>query len=180
MKEMTDLLVLDLVSKRLKTRQIGLYVGYDIENLKNGKQYHGEVVADHYGRVVPKPATGTENLSGYTSSTREILEAVSRLYDRIVDRNLLVRRMNVVANDVLPDDGIPEERPQQMDLFTDYAAEEEKKKERATELEKERKMQEATLSVQSKFGKNALLKGMNFEEGATTRERNGQIGGHKK
>ena len=179
-KEMTDLLVLDLVSKRLKTRQIGLYVGYDIENLKNGKQYRGEVVADDYGRAVPKPATGTENLSSYTSSTREILEAVSRLYDRIVDKNLLVRRMNVVANDVLPDDGIPEERPQQMDLFTDYAAEEEKKKERATELEKERKMQEATLSVQSKFGKNALLKGMNFEEGATTRERNGQIGGHKK
>ncbi len=179
-KEMTDLLVLDLVAKRLKTRQIGLYVGYDIDNFKGGKQYDGEAVLDRYGRRVPKPATGSENLSGYTSSTREILEAVSRLYDRIVDKNLLVRRMNVVANDVLPDDGIPAETPKQMDLFTDYAEEEEKRKVRERELEKERKMQETALSVQNRFGKNALLKGMNFEEGATTRERNEQIGGHKK
>lgn len=179
-KEMTDLLVLDLVSKRLKTRRIGLYVGYDIENLKDGKPYRGEIVTDNYGRRVPKPATGSENLRGYTSSTKEIMEAVSRLYDRIVDKNLLVRRMNVVAVDVLPEDGVPEDTPKQLDLFTDYEKEEEREKERAKELGKERRMQEAALSVQNKFGKNALLKGMNLEEGATTRERNGQIGGHKK
>lgn len=179
-KEMTDLLVLDLVSKRLKTRRIGLYVGYDIENLKDGKPYRGEIVTDNYGRRVPKPATGSENLRGYTSSTKAIMEAVSRLYDRIVDKNLLVRRMNVVAVDVLPEDGVPEDTPKQLDLFTDYEKEEEREKERAKELEKERRMQEAALSVQNKFGKNALLKGMNLEEGATTRERNGQIGGHKK
>ncbi len=179
-KEMTDLLVLDLVSKRLKTRQMGLYVGYDVENLKDGKKYVGEIVADHYGRRVPKPATGTENLGGYTSSTKEIMAAVTRLYDRIVDKDLLVRRMSVVANDVLPDDGVPEEKPQQLDLFTDYSAEAERQEERKKALEKERKMQEAAISVQNKFGKNALLKGMDLEEGATTRERNGQIGGHKK
>ncbi len=179
-KEMADLLVLELVSKRLKTRQIGLYVGYDTDNLKNGKQGGGDVVSDRYGRRVPKPASGTENLDGYTSSTREILEAVSRLYDRIVDKNLLVRRMNVVANDVLPEGAVPEEKPRQMDLFTDCEEEEKRRRERTRALEKERKMQEAALSVQNKYGKNALLKGMNFEEGATARERNGQIGGHKK
>ena len=179
-KEMTDLLVLDLVSKRLKTRQIGLYVGYDIDNLKGGVKYAGETVEDRYGRRIPKPVTGTENLDGYTSSAREILGAVSRLYDRIVDKNLLVRRMSVVANDVLPDGGIPPEKPAQLDLFTDYAREEEAQKKREAALEKERRAQEAALAVQNKFGKNALLKGMNFEEGATTRERNGQIGGHKK
>ena len=178
-KEMIDLLALDLVSKRVKTRQIGLYVGFDVDNLKGGK-YKGETVADRYGRRVPKPATGTENLKNYTSSTKEIMDAAVRLYDRIVGKDMLIRRLNVVANDVLPDDEIPEAPPRQLDLFTDY--EEEKKREKAEEaaLSKERKMQEAALSVQNKFGKNALLKGMDLEEGATTRERNGQIGGHKK
>ncbi len=178
-KEMTDLLVLELVSKRLKTRQMGLYVGFDTENLRTGK-YRGEIVADHYGRPVPKPATGTENLGGYTSSTREIMAAVVRLYERIVDPSLLVRRMSVVANDVLPDEAVPAERGEQMDLFTDYEAEEKRRRAHEETLEKERRVQEATLGVQSKYGKNALFKGMNLEEGATTRERNEQIGGHKK
>ena len=119
-------------------------------------------------------------MRGYTSSTKEILEAVVRLYDRIVDKKLLVRRMSVVANDVLPDGEIPDTKPEQLDLFTDYSEEEARRRARDEELDKERRMQEATLSVQNKFGKNALLKGMNFEEGATTRERNEQIGGHKK
>ena len=178
-KEMTDLLVLDLVSKRLKTRQIGLYVGYDVDNLKS-RNFAGETVLDHYGRRVPKPSTGTENLNGYTSSTREILEAVTRLYDRIVEKNLLVRRMSVVANDVLRDGEVPAGGAVQLDLFTDYEKEKAENAAREKDREKERRMQEAAIAVQNKFGKNALLKGMNLEEGATTRERNEQIGGHKK
>ncbi len=179
-KEMTDLLVLDLVSKRLKTCRMNLFVGYDVDNLKGGKPYRGEIVTDRYGRAVPKPVTGTETLQGYTSSTKEIMAAVCRIYDRIVDGDLLVRRMSVTACDVLSDDAVPPEKPVQMDLFTDYEGERAAAEARQRELEKERRMQEAALSVQSKFGKNALLKGMDFEEGATTRERNGQIGGHKK
>ena len=182
-KEMTDLLALDLVSKKLKTRQIGLYVGYDTENLKDEarrRAFHGETVTDHYGRPVPKPSTGTENLEFYTSSARKIVEAATRLYDRIVDRDLLVRRMSVSVNDVLPEDEIPPEAPAQLDLFTDLAAEEKKRKGETEALEKERRAQEAALAVKNKFGKNAILKGMSFEEGATAAERNDQIGGHKK
>lgn len=182
-KEMTDLLALDLVSKKLKTRQIGLYVGYDTENLKDEarrRAFHGETVTDHYGRPVPKPSTGTENLDCYTSSARRIVEAATRLYDKIVDRDLLVRRMSVSVNDVLPEDEIPPEAPAQLDLFTDLAAEEKKRKGETEALEKERRAQEAALAVKNKFGKNAILKGMNFEEGATAAERNDQIGGHKK
>ncbi len=182
-KEMADLLALDLVAKRLKTRKIVLYVGYDVENLRDparAAEYRGETVSDGYGRRLPKPATGSENLGGYTSSSKKILAAVSALYERIVDRGLLVRRMSVTADDVLPEDDIPPETPQQLDLFTDYAAESAAREEETAALERERRLQETALAVQEKFGKNALLKGMNLEEGATTVERNGQIGGHKK
>ena len=182
-REMTDLLVLDLVDKRLKTNQMVLTVGYDVENLTDPahrKNYRGEVVRDRYGREIPKHAHGTINLKEYSSSTRAITEAVMELYDRIVDKNLLVRRMYVVANNVVDQDEVPAEKPIQLDLFTDYSQEQKQRKEEEAALKKERNVQEAILSIHKKFGKNALVKGMNMEEGATTMERNDQIGGHKK
>lgn len=182
-KEMTDLLVLDLVDKELVTDQIVLTIGYDIDNLTDptirGK-YRGEVTTDRYGRQTPKHAHGTINLNTPTSSTKIIMQAVEELFDRIINPDLLVRRINVVAERVIPEKDIVEKDSfEQLDLFTDYAALEREKKREQAELEKEKRMQHAVLDIQKKFGKNAVLKGMNFEDGATTRERNGQIGGHK-
>ncbi|MBQ9458674.1 MAG: hypothetical protein IJU66_01935, partial [Oscillospiraceae bacterium] len=135
---------------------------------------------DHYGRKIPKHAHGTANLDGYTSSTMKILDAVSTLYDRIVDPKLLVRRVYVVAGRVLPEGEAPEPpKAEQLDLFTDYANVEQREAEEVEALARERKRQAAILSIQKKYGKNAILKGMNYEEGAMTRERNGQIGGHR-
>ena len=182
-REMTDLLSLDLVDKGLVTNQIVLTVGYDIESLTDSERrrdYHGEVTTDRYGRKVPKHAHGTENLGRYTSSTREIVDAAMRLYDRIVDPKLLVRRVYVVAGRVLPEGEAPEEsKAEQLDLFSDYAHVEEREAEDEAARAKEKKRQSAILAIQKKYGKNAILKGMNFEDGAMTRERNGQIGGHK-
>ena len=182
-KEMTDLLVLDLVDKQLVTDQIVLTIGYDIDNLTDPairSKYRGEVTTDRYGRQTPKHAHGTANLSGPTSSTKEIMQAVESLFDRIVNPNLLVRRVNVVADRVIPEKDVVEKSSfEQLDLFTDYEALENERKLEKKEREKEKRMQHAVLDIQKKFGKNAVLKGMNFEEGATTRERNGQIGGHK-
>ena len=182
-KEMTDLLVLDLVDKGLVTDQIVLTVGYDIENLSNPeirKKYHGEITTDHYGRAVPKHAHGTANLSKPTSSTKEIMQAVEDLYDRIINQDLLVRRVNLVADRVISEDEVVETNSfEQLDLFTDYAALESERKVEREEREREKRLQHAVLDIQKKFGKNAMLKGMNLEDGATTRERNGQIGGHK-
>ena len=182
-REMADLLVLDLVDKGLVTNQIVLTVGYDIENLSDparSKSYKGEVTTDTYGRRIPKHAHGTGNLGKYTSSTKEILQAVAELFDRIVDPNLLVRRLNIVANRVIDEKSIPAEpEAEQLDLFTDYAARDKQQAEDAAALERERSKQEAILSIKKKFGKNAILKGMNLEEGATARDRNAQIGGHK-
>ena len=183
-REMTDLLVLDLVDKGLVTDQMVLTVGYDIENLTDPARrakYHGAVETDHYGRQIPKQAHGSINLDGHTSSTRKIMCAVSELFDRIVDKNLLVRRMYVVANHVLPEADVPKKNDGavQLDLFTDYAAEEEKQKAVNAALERERKIQAATLAIKKKYGKNAILKAMNLEEGATAKDRNAQIGGHK-
>ena len=184
LREMADLLVLDLVDKGLVTDQIVVTVGYDIENLtdpERSKKYHGAIVKDHYGRQIPKHAHGTANLDGHTSSTKKIMCAVSELFDRIVDKNLLVRRLNIVANHVLPEADAPKKNDGfvQLDLFTDYAALELKQERERTELEREKKMQHAMLSIKKKFGKNAILKGMNLEEGATAKDRNRQIGGHK-
>ena len=184
LREMADLLVLDLVDKGLVTDQIVVTVGYDIENLtdpERSKKYHGAIVKDHYGRQIPKHAHGTANLDGHTSSTKKIMCAVSELFDRIVDKNLLVRRLNIVANHVLPEADAPKKNDGfvQLDLFTDYAALELKQERERTELEREKKMQQAMLSIKKKFGKNAILKGMNLEEGATAKDRNRQIGGHK-
>ncbi len=182
-KEMTDLLVLDLVDKKLVTDQMVLTVGYDIENLTDpsiSSKYHGEITTDRYGRQIPKHAHGTINLPGPTSSTKVIMKAVEELYDRIINWDLLVRRITVVASRVITErEAVSTESFEQLDLFTDYSAIEQAREQEKKELEKEKKIQHAVLDIKKKFGKNAVLKGMNFEEGATTRDRNRQIGGHK-
>lgn len=182
-QEMTDLLVLDLVDKGLVTDQLVLTVGYDIENLTRpeiSKKYKGAVTTDHYGRRVPKHAHGTVNLKRQTSSTKLIMDAAMDLYDRIVDQDLLVRRIYITVNHVVEEGSISrQESFEQMDLFTDYEALQKQREREEQELERERQLQKAVLDIKKKFGKNALLKGMNLEEGAMTIERNHQIGGHK-
>lgn len=160
-QEMVDQLVLDLVDKNLMTDNLTLTIGYDRCSVDEGS-YHGEVVRDRYDRAVPKSAHGTANLGAFSSSTKKIMTAVLELYDRIITKELMVRRITLGAGHLV------EEGCEQFDLFTDPA-----------ELEKERRMQEAMLSIKKKFGKNAILKGMSLEEGATAKERNHQIGGHK-
>lgn len=182
-REMTDMLVLDLVDKRLVTDQMVLTIGYDIENLTDPQKrraFHGEITKDSYGREVPKQAHGSINLGRKTSSTKLIVAAVMELFDRIVDSNLTVRRMYVVANHVV-DEGTVSEEPvcEQLDLFTDYAGEQERQREESESLARERKIQETLLTIKKRYGKNAILKGMNLQEGATAKERNEQIGGHK-
>ena len=157
-REMTDLLSLDLVDKRLVTTQLVLHVGYEAGKGK------GPMVKDWYGRPTPKPAHGSVNLPFPTSATSVLLRSMMELYDKIVDRNLFVRRVYVVASQVKREEELD---GRQMSLFDD-----------ATDTSRERKQQEVILEIRRKFGKNAILKGMNFEEGATTRERNQQIGGH--
>ena len=184
LREMADMLSLDLVEKGLVTDQLVVTIGYDIENLtdpQRRKKYHGDIVKDHYGRQIPKHAHGTINLEGYTSSTKKIVGAAAELYDRIADKNLLVRRLNIVANHVLPESAAPkkDEGFQQLDLFTDYAALQAEQEQERAALDREKKMQQAMLTIKKKFGKNAILKGMNLEEGATAKDRNKQIGGHK-
>ena len=182
-KEMTDGLVLGLVDKHLVTDQLVLTIGYDIENLTNpeiAKKYKGEVVLDGYGRRIPKHAHGTYNLKQRTSSTRIIIDGMMELFDRIINSNLLVRRITVAACKVV-DESLVEDEPEftQLDLFTDYDKLEKEKAQEKEKLAKERQMQQAVLDIKKKFGKNAILKGMNLEEGATAILRNGQIGGHK-
>ena len=176
--EMADLLVLDLVEKGLVTDQIVLTIGYDIENLTDEirhSAYNGEVTIDHYGRKVPKHAHGTENLGKYSSSTKEILQAVCTLFDRIVNEKLLIRRMNLTVNHVIYEKDAPTlSAPVQLDLFGDHTLVED-----VQELAREKRRQKALLTIKKKFGKNAILKGMNLEEGATAKDRNSQIGGHK-
>lgn len=182
-QEMTDMLALDLLERRLVTDQIVLTVGYDRESLENPdirKQYHGEITVDRYGRSIPKHAHGTANLAHKTSSSREIMDAVMELYDRITDPALLVRRLNLTANHVVDEkESKSETAYQQMDLFADYHLTAPGKEQEEQELEKEKKVQQAVLDIKKKFGKNAILRGMSLEEGGTARERNSQIGGHK-
>ena len=191
--EMTDALVLNLVDKDLVADQIVLTVGYDIENLTDETRrnaYRGEVHIDRYGRMVPKAAHGSINLGAPTSSSRQFLDAAMELFDRIVDPSLLIRRMYVVANHVTVRSTAKTAGTSfvQMDLFTDYGltksgepdpAGQDPAKQDAAALEKERRLQEAMLSIKKKYGKNAILKGANLQEGATAMERNRQIGGHK-
>lgn len=184
LREMADLLSLDLVSKRLVTDQLVITIGYDRENLATAdqkKQYHGEVTKDHYGREIPKHSHGTQNLERYTSSTKLIVNAATELFERIADKKLLVRRLNIVACHVISEKDAPKREAgfEQLNLFTDYAAEQEKREKEDAALVRERKRQEAVLAIKKKFGKNAILKGMNLEEGATAKDRNSQIGGHK-
>lgn len=181
--EMTDLLVLDLVEKGLVTNQLVLTVGYDIENLSDSdirKKYKGDITFDRYGRQVPKHAHGTANIGEYTSSTKKIIRAILELYDRIVDEDLLVRRINISANHVIEEADVPKENNyEQFDLFTDYKQIERDKIQKEEEYKKEKSLQQAMIAIKKKYGKNAVLKGTNFTEGAMTRERNNQIGGHK-
>jgi DNA polymerase V len=181
--EMTELLVLDLVRKGLVTDQLILTVGYDIDNLTDpniANSYTGEVTIDRYGRKIPKAAHGTANLDRQSSSTKKIVEAVMTLFDRIMNPKLLVRRIYLTANHVVPEcEAAGQPETEQLDLFTNYAAEQEKRQREAADLEREKRMQHAMLQIQEKYGKNAILKGTNLQEGATTIQRNGQIGGHK-
>lgn len=180
-KEMTDLLTLDLVEKGLVTDQIVLTVGYDIENLSDPvirKKYKGPVTTDHYGRQIPKQAHGSINLPQTTNSTKLIIDAALQLFGKIMNRDLLIRRIYVSANHVIMEECVKKPEFEQMDIFSYLKGSEEKQIE-DRKLEKEKKLQQAVLSIKNKYGKNAILKGMNFEEGGTTIERNSQIGGHK-
>ena len=183
MLEMADAMALNLVGKRLVTDQIVLSVGYDAENMINPAiraKYQGPVVMDRYGRQVPKHAHGTARFDTPTSSSRLILEQVSKLFDRIVNPDLLIRYLNISVGHVIDEKLVnTQAEAQQLDLFADYEAEERKRQEENATLEKERRLQEAQLAIKRRFGKNAILKGLNFEDGATARERNKQIGGHK-
>lgn len=182
--EMADSMALDLVEKSAVTDQLTLTLGYDRENLNDPvkkKQYRGAIATDSYGRAVPKHAHGTINLEQHSSSTKRIVDAAMQLYDRIADPTLLIRRITLTANHVIPEKQVEKKKqaPVQMDLFTDYEAQEQQIKKEEEELAREKKVQEALIDIKRRYGKNAILKGANLQEGATAKERNEQIGGHK-
>lgn len=209
LREMADMLALDLVDRGFVTDQLVLTVGYDRANLQSGDcrrncgkgaegrsadggrpdgdriggvgtAYRGEITTDRYGRSVPKHAHGTENLGEYTASSRRILQAATELFERIVNPDLLVRRMYLTATHAVRESEAPEKDAfEQLDLFTDYQALDAKKEEEKQSREKEKRWQKAMLDIKKKYGKNAILRGMNLEEGATARDRNNQIGGHR-
>ncbi len=177
-KEMTELLSLDLVKKNLVTNQIVLEIGYDIDNLTDPEikgKYNGEVTTDRYGRKVPKHAHGTINIDHKTSSTKIIMEATLNLYERIINKDLLVRRLNITANNVTNIADEKEKSYEQIDLFTNYEEVNKNRKKEADEL----RIQKAMIDIKQKYGKNAIVKGMNLQKEGTTIERNGQIGGHR-
>lgn len=181
-REMAELLSLDLVDKRMVSDTFVLTVGYDIDNLKDPERrysYKGEITTDPYGRQIPKHAHGTAKVKYKTSSSSEIVEAFVELYEKIVDKSLLVRRVNIAACNIIEEASIADAAPVQLDLFTDYEEEKRIEEERSDKLKKERSIQEATLNIKKAFGKNAILKGTNLQEAATTMDRNKQIGGHK-
>ena len=166
-KEITDSLVFDLVRKRLVTNRITIYIGYDTGNLERPDiQYDGPVITDYYGRNVPKPAHGSVDLNGHTSSSEYIIKAATRLFNRIANPDLTIRRLSVTAQNVIHE---TDAQPRQLDLFGENAPTD----------GRERRRQEAVLAIRDKYGKNSILRGMNFEEGSTARERNKQVGGHK-
>ena len=182
-KEMMDLLALDLVDKDLVTDQLVLTIGYDIDNLTNpdiADNYKGEVVLDHYGRKTPKPAHGTSRFD-YTSSSTKLVSEVTKLYDRIINPILLVRRITISVNNIVPEGSQPTKKQEykQIDLFSNVEDDIEKEKKDKIADKKEKNLQKALLEIKKKYGKNAVLKGMNLEEGATAKDRNAQIGGHK-
>ena len=183
-QEMADAMSLDLVAKRLVTDQLILTVGYDTENLTRPEireKYHGEITTNYYGKQVPKHAHGTFNFKKPTSSSRQIIQGAAELFDRHVNPDLLIRRLNLTTNHVVSEELLAAQKqaPQQLDLFTDYETLQKQRQEEKAARDKERRMQEAQLKIKQRFGKNAILKGLNFDEGATAIERNKQIGGHK-
>ena len=175
---MTDQLVLDLVRKGLVADQLVINIGYDHTGIP--ENYAGTLARNYYGKLAPKPAHGSVNLGRHTSSTKQILAAAMQLFDRIIDSEVLVRRLNVTANHVMYERDLAEDdTPIQYGLFDDVEALERKREQEKIDRAKKRKLQEAVLSIKGRYGKNAILKGMNYQEGATARERNGQVGGHK-
>ena len=186
-QEMADNVALDLVAKRLVADQVTLTIGYDVESLTNAcvrSRYRGPVATDWYGRAVPPHAHGTANLGGFTSSSRRFIDAVLQIFDSTVNPDLLVRRITIGTYHVMPENeetlkAAASGEAQQLNLFADYEAQQQRQAEERQRLEKERRMQETLIGIKQKFGKNAILKGLNFEEGATAKERNRQIGGHK-
>lgn len=182
-REMADLLALELVEKKLVASRVVLTVGYDRENLSDAgrrKAYKGPVTTDRYGRRIPKHAHGTISLKGQTSSARQIIDAALALYDRIVDRMLLIRRITITAEHVVKENLAGRETVyEQMDLFTDHEALQRQREQERAALERERRLQEAVLDIKKRFGKNLILRGMDLEEGAMSRDRNERIGGHR-
>ena len=183
-QEMAEGMALDLVSKRLVTDQLMLTVGYDVESLTRPEireKYYGEITTNYYGKAVPKHAHGTFNFDRPTSSSRLIMDGTTELFDRCVNPDLLIRRLNLTTNHVVSEASVSaqDSTPQQLDLFMDYEDLEKQRQEEQAKLDKERRIQETQLKIKKRFGKNAILRGLNFEEGATAMERNEQIGGHK-
>ena len=182
-KEMADSMALKLVSQKMVTDQVAQYVGYDAEILKDESirsKYHGDIKENHDGKMVPKHAHGSINLPFPTSSTQLITDAITSLFDKHVNPILLIRRLNITVNNLkTEEEAAKDKEPQQLDLFCDYEKKEQEEKEKKAKLDKERRIQEAQISIKRRFGKNAILRGLNFQEGATAKERNNQIGGHK-
>ncbi len=195
LKEMADSVSLDLVRKEMVCAQVVVSIGYDTGSLRRdgtylkykttGKIFHGAVEKDHYGRLVPNHAHGSYHFDDrhgrHTSSSQEIIKAALSIFDSKVNKDLLIRRLNVAATEVIPENEMKDSGPEftQMDLFTDYAAVEREKEQSRKKAEKERKLQKAMLNIKDRFGKNALLRGISFTDGATARERNMQVGGHR-
>ena len=180
-KEMLELLSLDLVDKSLVTDNITLTIGYDVENIKNNKiEYNGEIVTDRYGRKIPKHANGTARMEMKTSSTKLIIKSVLELYDKIVNKKLLIRRINISANNLIREEKNKNEKIiEQFSLFSDTNKVDRQRQQQKLDMKEEKKLQVTMLKIKKKYGKNAILKGMNLEEGATTIDRNSQIGGHR-
>lgn len=181
-KEMSDQLSLNLVSQQLVCNGVSLSIGYDIDNLKDdqGFFYKGEIVIDHYGRKIPKHAHGSRGLGCYSSASTLIRAAMCDIFDSVVDPVLTIRRINVTACNVIPQSQAKNiETTEQLNLFVDYEKVDQQKAALEKQMQKEQSVQETLLQIKQKYGKNAVLKGMNLEEGATTKQRNEQIGGHK-
>lgn len=176
LREMTELLVLTLVDKGLVTDQIVLNVRYDVLC----GDYAGEKRVDRYGRMIPKDAHGSSNLGAFTSSTRLIVEKMMAIFEKAVDRNLQIRGINVAANHIVREENAPREpKYEQLDIFTDAIADERRREAENAAYDEERRLQKALIAIKKRYGGNAILKGMDFIDGATARERNRQIGGHR-
>ena len=178
MREMADAMALKLVSLRMVAHQVGIFINYDTASLKQGS-YDGDVVSDYYGRPAPKPAHGGANFATPTASARIITETVMQIFNQVVNPRLLVRRLTITVNQVVGEDEVDTNAAEQLDMFTDYEAVARQREAAQIALDKERRMQEAVLSIKRKYNKNAIFKGVDLEEGATARDRNAQIGGHK-